>query len=222
WHRALGLDPERLQFHPHGPGELAHYARAAVDIQYRFPFGWQEVEGIHNRGDYDLGRHQQFSGKDLTYFDDGEKKRYLPNIVETSIGPDRLLLACLVDAYHEEEVEGETRTVLRLSPAVAPYQAAVFPLVNRDGMPERARLVAQDLRARWRVYYDEKGAIGRRYRRQDEAGTPYCLTVDGQTAQDGTVTLRDRDTMKQERVSTAELPEAIAARLKTACPILSF
>ncbi|MGZ8391594.1 MAG: glycine--tRNA ligase [Gemmatimonadales bacterium] len=209
WHRSLGLDPARLQWHQHAGSELAHYAKAAFDIQYQFPFGWQEIEGIHNRGDFDLGRHQEYSGKKLEYFDQAQNQRYLPSIVETSAGADRVTLTLLVDAYREEEVEGETRVVLSLLPALAPIKAGVFPLVKKDGMPEVATTLYHDLRKQIACFYDESGAIGRRYRRMDEAGTPFGITVDGETLSGGTVTVRHRDTMQQERVSTDRVREYV-------------
>jgi glycyl-tRNA synthetase len=205
WYDALGIRRENLRFHEHGKDELAHYAAAAFDIQYNFPFGWKELEGIHNRTDFDLKRHQEFSGKDLNYFDDATRERFIPYIIETSAGCDRTILTCLVDAYDEDEVEGETRVVLRLSPKIAPIKAGVFPLVKRDGMPEIALKIYQDLKKHFMVFYDESGAIGRRYRRQDEAGTPFGITVDSQTLQDQTVTVRARDAMTQERVASDRL-----------------
>jgi glycyl-tRNA synthetase len=205
WYHQLGLRPEKLRMHEHGPDELAHYARAAFDIEYEFPFGWKELEGIHNRTDFDLARHIEHSGKDLSYFDDTTQEKYVPYIVETSAGLDRTLLTCLVDAYDEEE----ERVVLRLSPRIAPIQVGIFPLVKRDGMPEVARKIEEILRPHFNVFYDEKGAIGRRYRRQDEAGTPYCVTVDSETLEENTVTLRHRDSMDQERLSIDSLVDRI-------------
>jgi glycyl-tRNA synthetase len=213
WHRALGLDPSKLQWHQHAGSELAHYARAAFDIQYQFPFGWQEIEGIHNRGDFDLGRHQEFSGKKLEYFDQAENQRYLPYIVETSAGADRVALTLLVDAYREEQVEGETRVVLGLHPSVAPIKAGVFPLVKKDGMPELATTVYHELRRQLPCFYDDSGAIGRRYRRMDEAGTPFGITVDGETLAARTVTIRHRDSMQQERVSLERIEGYIKEKL---------
>lgn len=203
WYKELGIKEEKLRFHQHTEKELPHYAARAYDIQYEFPFGWQELEGIHNRTDYDLKRHIQCSGKDLSYFETGSKKRFVPYIIETSAGVDRTLLTCLVDAYDEEE----ERVVLRLSPKLAPYKAGIFPLVKRDGMPGVAREIAEKLRPHFRIFYDEVGSIGRRYRRQDEAGTPYGITVDSETLKDGTVTLRDRDDMSQIRVKIDKLVE---------------
>jgi glycyl-tRNA synthetase len=200
WVRSLGVREDRLRFHQHGPDELAHYAKTAFDIEYHFPFGWQELEGIHNRTDFDLKAHQEHTGKKLEYFDTASGDRFVPYVIETSAGLNRTLLILLADAYHEEEVGGETRVVLRLLPSLAPIKAAVFPLVKKDGMPEIGRRIAADLRGRLNVFYDETGSIGRRYRRQDEAGTPFCITIDGQTLEDETVTVRDRDTLAQERV----------------------
>jgi glycyl-tRNA synthetase len=215
WHRGLGIDPAKLRFHAHEPDELAHYAKAAFDIEYQFPFGWQEFEGIHNRTDFDLGRHQEYSGKRLEYVDTVGGERYIPYIIETSLGADRLALVVLVDAYREEEVGGERRVVLRLSPSVAPIKAGVFPLVKKDGMPDLAGRIYDELRRHFPVFYDDGGSIGRRYRRQDEAGTPYGITVDGQTLEDQTVTVRDRDTLEQERVATGRLLEYLRERLSS-------
>jgi glycyl-tRNA synthetase len=213
WHKDLGLTPARLQWHQHGPTELAHYAKAAFDIQYEFPFGWQEIEGIHNRGDFDLTRHQEYSGKKLDYFDQAANRRYVPFIVETSAGADRVALTTLVDAYREETVEGETRVVLGFHPSIAPIKAAVLPLVKKDGMPEVADRLYHDLRAAFPCFYDDSGAIGRRYRRMDEAGTPFCVTVDGETLNDGQVTVRDRDSMQQVRVAQAQVGTYIRERI---------
>ncbi len=213
WLEELGIRSDRLRLHQHGPDELAHYAKEAWDIEYFFPFGWQEFEGIHNRTDFDLSRHQEHSGKKLEYFDPQSQERYLPYVIETAIGLDRLFLVTLVDAFAEEEVEGEARTVLRLAPRLAPIKAAIFPLVKKDGMPEVAHRIADDLRGRFAVFYDESGSIGRRYRRQDEAGTPFCITVDGQTLEDETVTVRDRDTLEQVRVGADRLSSHLAAAL---------
>ncbi len=204
----------RLQWHQHGPDELAHYARAAFDVQYQFPFGWQEIEGIHNRGDFDLGRHQEASGKKLEYFDQAANERYLPFIVETSAGADRVTLTLLVDAYREEEVEGETRVVLGLHPAIAPIKAGVFPLVKKDGMPELATALYHDIKQRFTCFYDDSGAIGRRYRRMDEAGTPFGITIDGDTISARTVTVRHRDSMQQERVGLDQVAAFIEERLR--------
>ncbi len=201
WHASLGIREENLRFHEHTQDELAHYAKKAFDVEYRFPFGWKEFEGIHNRTDFDLRRHQEYSGKRLEYIDPATNERYVPFVIETSMGVDRLLLVLLVDAYREEQVEGEERVVLALAPRLAPIKAAVFPLVKKDGLPEFAVKLHESLRrASIPSFYDEAGSIGRRYRRQDEAGTPWCLTVDGQTNEDGTVTVRDRDSLEQVRI----------------------
>ena len=217
WHKGLGLAEERLQFHQHTDDELAHYARAAFDVQFDFggSLGFQEIEGIHNRGDFDLTQHQKFSGKKLEYFDQGANKRFLPYVVETAVGPNRTLLAILVNGYREEAVEGESegRVVLGLLPALAPIKAGVFPLVKKDGMPEMARKIANDLRPSFSVFYDDSGAIGRRYRRQDEVGTPFCITVDGESAAGNSVTVRDRDTLKQERIAVGALRDYIQQRI---------
>jgi glycyl-tRNA synthetase len=213
WHRSLGLNPAKLQWHQHAGNELAHYAKAAFDIQYQFPFGWQEIEGIHNRGDFDLSRHQEYSGKKLEYFDQAQNQRYLPYIVETSAGADRVALTLLVDGYREEEVEGETRVVLGVSPAIAPIKAGVFPLVKKDGMPELATSLYHELRQHFACFYDDSGAIGRRYRRMDEAGTPFGVTVDGETITNRTVTVRHRDSMQQERVALDQVAAYIREKL---------
>ena len=213
WHHDLGIHPEKLRFHQHAPDELAHYAKAAFDIEYEFPFGWQEFEGIHNRTDFDLGRHQEHSGKKLDYLDPATKERFVPFIIETSLGADRLALVVLTDAYREEEIQGEKRVVLGLQPALAPIKAGVFPLVKKDGMPDVASKIHDDLRRRMPVFYDDGGSIGRRYRRQDEAGTPFGVTVDGQTLEDGTVTVRHRDTLVQDRVPTEGLRAFLEERL---------
>jgi len=202
----LGIRPEKLRWHEHGPTELAHYAKKAYDIEYEFSFGWKELEGIHNRTDFDLSRHMEATGKDLRYWNEETKEKFIPYIIETSAGCDRTLLTCLVDAYAEEEVKGEQRVVLHLSPRIAPYKAAIFPLVKKDGMPEVAMKLYDELRRKYKVFYDEGGAVGRRYRRMDEIGTPYCFTIDGQTLQDETVTIRDRDTMEQSRHKMSEIP----------------
>jgi glycyl-tRNA synthetase len=227
WLVSLGIKPEKLRWHQHGKDELAHYARDAYDIQYEFPFGWQEFEGVHNRTDFDLSNHQRQSGKKLEYLDPATNERFIPYVVETSAGADRTTLVVLLDAYHEEVVKGgedgeggegkgETRVVLRLQPALAPLKAAILPLVNKDGMPEMARRIYDGLRktGRFNLFYDDGGSIGRRYRRQDEAGTPFGITVDGQSTQDGTVTVRDRDSLKQERVAADRLADYLGEKLK--------
>jgi glycyl-tRNA synthetase len=217
WHTSLGLAPDRLNYHQHAGAELAHYARAAFDIEFDFggTLGFQEIEGIHNRGDFDLSRHQEYSGKKLEYFDQPNNKRYLPFVIETSVGADRTTLAALVNAYREETVEGEDegRTVLRLHPSLAPIKAAVFALTKKEGMPEMAHRISTDLRQHFPVDYDETGSIGKRYRRQDEVGTPFCITVDGDSVKDGTVTVRDRDTLKQDRIGVDALLGFLRERL---------
>ncbi|MEZ4412060.1 MAG: glycine--tRNA ligase [Gemmatimonadales bacterium] len=205
WHHALGLNPAKLRWHEHGEGELAHYAKEAYDIEYEFPFGWNEIEGIHNRTDFDLQRHQAASGKKLDYFDQANNERFVPYIVETSAGADRVTLTTLVDAYREEQVEGDTRVVLGFHPSIAPIKVGIFPLVKKDGMPEFATRLYHDLKPHVPAFYDDSGAVGRRYRRMDEAGTPFCVTVDGQTLEDGTVTVRHRDSMTQDRVAADTL-----------------
>ncbi len=213
WYLNLGLSKERLHLREHEKEELAHYAAGCSDIEYDFPFGTSELEGIANRTDFDLKRHTEYSGKELTYFDDQTREKYTPYVVEPSAGVDRGALAFLCEAYTEEEVKGETRVVMKFHPRIAPIKAAILPLVNRDGMPEASQKIFHSLRKRFNVFYDDKGAIGRRYRRQDEAGTPYCFTIDGQTAEDGTVTVRDRDTMSQERISAECIKEFLADKL---------
>ena len=217
WHRSLGIAPDRLQFHQHDATELAHYARAAFDIQFDFggSLGFQEIEGVHHRSDFDLSRHQEFSGKRLEYFDQPKNRRYIPFVIETSVGADRTFLALLVNGYREESVPGEDegRTVLGLHPSLAPIKAGVFPLVKKDGMPEFAERLANELRSSFPVFYDESGAIGRRYRRQDEIGTPFCVTIDGQSTADQTVTVRDRDTLLQERIPATAVATFIRERV---------
>jgi len=217
WHQRLGLAPERLEYHQHTAGELAHYARAAFDIQFDFggTLGFQEIEGVHNRGDFDLTQHQQYSGKKLEYYNQVENRRYVPYVVETSVGADRVTLAALVNGYREESVPGEEegRVVLGLHPSIAPVKAAVFALTKKEGMPEMARKLATELRADFPVDYDETGSIGKRYRRQDEVGTPFCITVDGDSVADGTVTVRDRDTLKQDRIAATAVRAYLADRL---------
>jgi glycyl-tRNA synthetase len=206
WHKAMGLKPERLQFHVHE--KLAHYADAAEDIQFKFPFGFKELEGIHSRTDFDLGNHEQFSGKKLRYFDPELNESYVPYVIETSVGLDRSFLAQLSNAYDEETIKGDeeeggkesSRVVLRLHPVLAPYKVAIFPLVNKDGLPEVAHKLFDDLKFDTQAFYEEKDTIGRRYRRQDAIGTPFCVAIDHQTLEDQTVTIRERDTMKQERI----------------------
>ncbi len=215
----LRIPDAKLRLHQHGPGELAHYAKNAFDIEYEFPFGWQEVEGIHDRGTYDLGRHSQYSGKPIEYFDEESKQRFTPGVVEVSAGVDRGLLMLLCAHLEEEKLEvpegvkdgDESRTVLRLPPWLAPVQAAVFPLQKK--LAEPARKLAADLRREFRVQYDDAGAIGRRYRRQDEVGTPFCLTLDFETEGDGAVTVRERDSMRQERIALTQVSGWLRERL---------
>jgi len=210
----LGIRGESLRFSEHGPDELAHYAKRAVDIQYEFPIGWKELEGIHNRTDFDLGRHQQFSGKKMRYVEPEGGGRYIPYVVETAAGVDRMLLMVLSDAYYEQDVGRDRRTVLGIHPRLAPVKAAIFPLVRKDGLPEIAtRLHDAFKAAAVPSFYDAAGSIGRRYRRQDEAGTPWCITVDGRTNEDGTVTVRDRDTLEQVRVNADGVIDYLRERL---------
>jgi glycyl-tRNA synthetase len=213
WYAGLGLDPERLRLRAHGPDELSHYSSATSDIEYLYPIGWSELEGIANRGDFDLTQHAEFSGEKLEYVDTATQERYVPHVIEPAGGVARTILALLCDAYDEEEVEGRTRTVLRLHPKIAPVKVAVLPLVNRDGMPELARELYEGLRSRIPAEYDAGGSIGKRYRRQDEIGTPWGITVDGQTTEDRTVTLRDRDSLEQVRVPMDDVADELARRL---------
>ena len=216
WYLDYGLSPDRLYLRDHEKDELAHYADACSDVEYDFPFGRSELEGIANRKDYDLRKHSEYSKKDLTYFDDtegSENKRYIPYVIEPSAGADRATLAFLCDAYYEEEIKGEMRTVLKFDPRIAPIKAGIFPLVKKDGMPEMAKSIYSELIKKYACEYDEKGAIGRRYRRQDEIGTPFCITIDGDSLKDNTVTIRDRDTLEQKRVAVEELQGLIEASL---------
>ncbi|MFJ1376992.1 glycine--tRNA ligase [Capnocytophaga canimorsus] len=209
WHLSLGMGSENYRFHDHE--KLAHYADAACDIEFRFPFGFKELEGIHSRTDFDLGNHEKYSGKKLQYFDPEENKSYVPYVLETSIGLDRMFLAVLSNSLQEETLEGgDTRTVLRLPFVLAPTKVAVLPLLKKDGLPEIAREIIDELKFDFSVSYDEKDAVGRRYRRQDAAGTPFCITVDHQTKEDQTVTLRHRDTMEQIRIPISELRSVIS------------
>ena len=204
WHLSLGLGKENYRFHDHE--KLAHYANAAADIEFNFPFGFKELEGIHSRTDFDLKAHEEFSGKKMQYFDTEENKNYTPYVVETSVGLDRMFLAVFSNSLKEETLEdGSTRTVLRLPSVLAPTKAAVLPLIKRDGLPEVAKEIIEDLKWDFNVAYDEKDAVGRRYRRQDALGTPFCITVDHQTLEDKTVTIRHRDSMQQDRVAIADL-----------------
>ena len=205
WHKAMGLGDEKYRFHDHD--KLAHYANAATDIEFEFPFGFKELEGIHSRTDFDLGNHQKFSGRKIQYFDPERNENYTPYVIETSIGLDRCFLAVLSSSYHEEKLEnGEERVVLSIPPALAPVKAAVLPLVKKDGLPEKAREIMDILKYDFNCQYDEKDSIGKRYRRQDAIGTPFCITIDHDTLNDNCVTIRERDTMNQERVSIDRLP----------------
>ncbi|MFT7465500.1 MAG: glycyl-tRNA synthetase, partial [Pseudohongiellaceae bacterium] len=214
WYLDLGVDQSNLRYRDHEGKELAHYAKATADIEYKLPIGWKELEGVACRSDFDLKAHSEKSGKTLEYFDGQTRERFVPWVIEPAAGVDRAVLVFLVDAYEEQELDGDTRTVLHLHPRLAPIKVGVFPLVKKDGMPDLARGIEDSLRARGiATFYDQSGAIGRRYRRQDEVGTPWCITVDGETRDEGTVTLRDRDTMEQERVPVDTLPDLIAAKL---------
>ncbi|MDQ4130761.1 MAG: glycine--tRNA ligase, partial [Actinomycetota bacterium] len=213
WYGDLGIRPDHLRLRQHDPEELSHYSSATSDIEYRFPMGWSELEGIANRGDFDLSQHARVSGEKLEYVDSASGERYIPHVVEPSAGADRATLAFVVDAYDEEEVEGRQRVVLRLHPRLAPIKVAVLPLVNKDGQPELAQEIYGDLRRRVQAEYDAGGSIGRRYRRQDEIGTPFAVTVDHQSLEDRTVTLRDRDSLEQERVAVDGLGEELERRL---------
>lgn len=208
WHLSLGLGEENYRFHDHE--KLAHYADAAADIEFRFPFGFKELEGIHSRTDFDLGSHEKYSGKKLQYFDPETRESFVPYVLETSIGLDRMFLAVFSNSLQEEELENGTfRTVLKLPAVLAPTKAAVFPLVKKDGLPELAHQIIDDLKWDFNVLYDEKDAVGRRYRRQDANGTPYCITVDHQSLDDQTVTIRHRDNMEQQRVKITALKNII-------------
>jgi glycyl-tRNA synthetase len=213
WHLSMGIPEEKYRFHEHD--KLAHYANAAFDIEFDFPIGFKELEGIHSRTDFDLGAHQEFSGKKLQYFDPELNKNYIPYVVETSIGLDRTFLAVLSYAFTEEKLEdGSERVVMKIPPMLAPIKAAILPLVKKDGMPEKAREIMESLKMDYMCQYDEKDAIGRRYRRQDAIGTPYCITVDHQTLEDNTVTIRERDSMKQDRIAIEKIAEIIRERVK--------
>ncbi len=211
WHQALDFGAENYRFHEHE--KLAHYANAAVDIEFKFPFGFKEVEGIHSRTDFDLAQHEKYSGKKMRYFDPELNESYVPYVVETSIGVDRMFLQIVSAAYFEEELEKDSRVVLRLPPVLAPVKLAVMPLVKKDGLPEKAREIINELKFDFNCQYDEKDSIGKRYRRQDAIGTPFCVTVDHQTSQDNTVTIRYRDTMEQERVFITELGRIIGDKV---------
>jgi glycyl-tRNA synthetase len=216
WWKGLGVRPSRLRLRPHEKEELAHYAKECVDVEYRFGFGWKEVEGIASRTDFDLKAHQAGSGKPLAYLDEASRQWTVPYVIEPSAGVDRCFLTVLMEAYEEEtKPNGETRVVLRLHPKLAPVQVGVYPLVKKDGMPERGRAIFEALRERFRCLYDESATVGKRYARQDEVGTPFGVTIDSQTLEDGTVTVRDRDSMAQERVPEKELEAFLVHRAKT-------
>jgi len=212
WHQALGIDNKKYKFHDHL--KTAHYADAAVDIEFDFPFGFKELEGVHSRTDFDLTQHQNLSGKKLQYFDAELNESYVPYVIETSVGVDRMFLAVMTAAYKDEQLaDGSERTVLNLPPVLAPVKAAILPLMKKDGLAEKAMEIFDDLKTDYYIQYDEKDSIGKRYRRQDAIGTPYCITIDHQTLEDNTVTIRERDSMAQERVSI----DSLAATLKEKC-----
>ena len=212
WFKDIGIKPERLRIRPHQHHELAHYAKACMDVEYEMPFGWSEMEGIANRTDYDLNNHMRESGKDLTYFDEARKEKFIPYVIETSIGVDRTALAILADAYREEEVRGETRVVMGFHPSIAPVQVGVLPLSNK--LKDQAKRLETDLRRQFRTMYDDAGSIGRRYRRHDEIGTPFCLTYDIDSENDHAVTVRDRDSMQQDRVPMEKVAEHLNGKFK--------
>jgi glycyl-tRNA synthetase len=215
WYLALGMNKDNLRKRPHGKDELAHYAKACTDIEYEFPFGWSELEGIANRTDFDLKQHSEYSGKDMKYFDDVTKEKFYPYIIEPSGGVDRSLLAFLVDAYKEEKVKDDIRVVLKLHKELAPVKAAVLPLLrNRPEIVETAKNIAHDLKKSFAAVYDDTAAIGKLYRRQDEVGTPYCVTVDVESLSDRKVTVRDRNTMAQDRVEVSKVKEYLVEKLK--------
>ena len=216
WHKALGLGDEKYRFHDHD--KLAHYANAAADIEFQFPIGFKEVEGIHSRTDFDLGNHEKFSGKKIQYFDNELNKSYVPYVIETSIGVDRMFFTIIANGYTEEKVEREgsakeERVVMKIPPALAPVKLAVLPLTKKDGLPEKARQIIDRLKFDFNCQYEEKDSIGRRYRRQDAIGTPFCVTIDHETLENDTVTIRYRDTMEQERVAVGRLPEIMGDKV---------
>ncbi|MFM8278920.1 MAG: His/Gly/Thr/Pro-type tRNA ligase C-terminal domain-containing protein, partial [Candidatus Limnocylindrus sp.] len=219
WYKAYGVSPERLRIREHAPDELAHYAKRAIDVEYRFPFGWKELEGIHNRGNFDLSRHAAESGENLEFFDPATETSFTPWVVEAAAGADRAAFTFLIDAYREEEVRGEKRVFLALNPELAPYKVAVLPLLKkRDDLVEKAHAIRDGLAKEFPAVYDDTAAIGKLYRRQDEIGTPWCICVDVESLDDNAVTIRDRDTMEQERVSTARLQEFFLTKLRAARP----
>lgn len=219
WYVGLGMSRDQLRWHQHPKEKLAHYAKDAYDIEFLFPFGWGEIEGVHNRTNYDLSRHEEYSGKSMKYFDEESKEKFTPFVIETSSGASRSFMAFLAGSYREEDAptadgKSETRVVLKLHPRLAPVKAAILPLVNRDGMQDIAHKIEDDLRFQYRVFYDDSGAVGRRYRRQDEVGTPFCVTVDSKTLEDQTVTVRERDSMQQERIASAQISSYLADKLR--------
>jgi glycyl-tRNA synthetase len=219
WYEAYGVTPERLRLREHAPDELAHYAKQAIDVEYRFPFGWKELEGVHNRGDFDLGNHARASGENLEYFDQASGEHFIPWIVETAAGADRAAFTFLIDAYREEEVRGETRVVLGLHPELAPYKVAVLPLLKkRPEIVDMCHRLLGDLKRDLMAVYDDTAAIGKLYRRQDEIGTPWCVTVDVDSLDDGAVTIRDRDSMTQERVPLEGVKRLILDRMAAVRP----
>jgi glycyl-tRNA synthetase len=219
WYEAYGVTPERLRFREHAPDELAHYAKQAIDVEYRFPFGWKELEGIHNRGDFDLGNHAKASGENLEYFDQATGEHFIPWIVETAAGADRAAFTFLIDAYREEQVREEKRVVLGLHPELAPYKVAVLPLLKkRPEIVELCHRLLADLKRDMMAVYDDTAAIGKLYRRQDEIGTPWCVTVDVDSLEDGAVTVRDRDSMTQERVPVEGVKRLIIDRMAAVRP----
>jgi glycyl-tRNA synthetase len=215
WYTELGIRRDHLRIREHGPEELSHYSSATSDVEYLFPMGWSELEGIANRGDFDLTQHMKYSGEKLDYVDTATGERYVPHVIEPSAGADRAMLAFMVDAYDEEMVEERERVVLRLHPRLAPIKVAVLPLVNKDGQPEKARAIYEELRERMPAEFDTGGSIGKRYRRQDEIGTPWGITVDHQTMEDDTVTLRDRDSLEQIRLPAGHVADELERRLKS-------
>jgi glycyl-tRNA synthetase len=217
WFKKLGIRENKLRTHPHPEDKLAHYAEQAADIQYEYPIGWQEVEGVHNRTDFDLSQHSEYSGKKLEYYDQQKQEKYTPYVIETSIGLDRTVMMVLCDAYREEEVDGDTRTVLKMNPKLAPTKIGIFPLIKKDKLQDLAHDITDDLREDYNVLYDESGSIGKRYRRQDEAGTPFCITVDFDGVEsegEDTVTIRYRDDMTQDRVPVSRLREVIDDKME--------
>ena len=213
WHVKFGIKSDHLRKREHATDELSHYSSGTTDIEFLYPFGWGELEGVAKRGSFDLDQHAKFSGKDLTYFDEDTKTRFRPWVIEPALGVDRAMLAFMLDAYDEDVVDNEERIVLRLDPRLAPIKVAVYPLLRKAGQPEKAIAIRDALKRHFTVAYDQAGSIGRRYRRQDEVGTPYGVTIDHQTMEDDTVTIRDRDAMTQERVPAARLVEVITERI---------